>query len=137
MMEQPQFIGRAEPEVKMILSQLFPKAIIRTQVPITELISSEDAQFLDQEFKNHKCDITVETLDQFLVVEVNYSHKEKAARKWSYVFAPMLKKSGKISVTIDDYDCTHLFQKGVQGHKITWGDHHDVINQLEKAGVNP
>ena len=136
-MSNSQFIGRAEPEVQMILSQLFPKAFIQTQVPITELIFPEDTAFLDQEFKNHKCDMTVQTANQYLVVEVNYGHKEKAAKKWSNVFAPMLKKTGKISVTIDDYDCTHLFKKGTQGHKITWNDYTDVINQLEKAGVKP
>lgn len=134
-MSQPQFIGRAEPEVQLILSRIFPNAIIKIQVPITELILPEETAVLDQEIKNHKCDITVQTGTQYLVIEVNYGHKEKAAIKWSKIFGPALKRTGKIGVTIDDYDCTHLFQKGVAGHKMTWDDWHDVINQLQKAGV--
>ena len=134
-MNNPQFIGRAEPEVQLILSRLFPKAIIKTQVPITELILPEEAAVLDQEVLNHKCDLTVQTGNQYLVVEVNYGHKEKAAIKWSKIFAPSLKRTGKIAVTIDDYDCTHLFKKGINGHTMTWDDFHDVINQLQKAGV--
>jgi len=140
MITSPQFIGRSEPEVKTILSHLFPKGVIQTQVPITDLILQEDTKFLDQELKNHKCDITLQTLNQqqqYLVIEVNYSHKEKAAKKWNKIFAPMILKAKKIPVTIDDYDCIHLFQKGQQGHQIIWDDYHDVINQLQKAGVNP
>ena len=135
MMGSVSFIGRAEPEVELILSKLFPKAIIQTQVPITELILPEEAAVLDQEVLNHKCDMTVQTGNQYLVVEVNYGHKEKAARKWSEIFGPALKRTHKIPVTIDDYDCTHIFQKGMYGHKMTWMDFTDVINQLEKAGV--
>ena len=134
-MSNPQFIGRAEPEVQLILSRLFPKAIIKTQVPITELILPEEAAVLDQEVLNHKFDLTVETGNQYLVGEVNYGHKEKAARKWRKIFAPALKRTKKIAVTFDDYDCTHLFKKGINGHTMTWDDFHDVINQLQKAGV--
>ena len=70
-----------------------------------------------------------------MVIEVNYGHKEKAAIKWSKIFGPALKKTHKTAVTIDDYDCTHLFQKGPNGHKMTWDDYIDVINQLKKCGV--
>ena len=137
LLSDSQFIGRAEPEVQMILSKLFPKAIIKTQVPITQLILPEEAAVLDQEVLNHKCDMTVQTANQYLVVEVNYAHKEKAAKKWRKIFAPALKRTGKIAVTIDDYDCIHLFKKGTHGHKMTWEDYQDVINQLIKAGVKP
>ena len=92
-MSNPQFIGRAEPEVQLILSRLFPKSIIKTQVPITELILPEEAAILDQEVLNHKCDLTVETGNQYLVGEVNFGHKEKAAIKWRKIFVPALLKT--------------------------------------------
>ena len=102
-MSQPQFIGRSEAEVKMILSRLFPNSIIKTQVPITELILPEEAEILDQEILNHNCDLTVQTGNQYMVCEVNYGHKEKAAIKWRKIFSPSLKRTGKIAVTIDDF----------------------------------
>jgi len=138
MTQQPEFIGRAEPEVKMILSRLFPKGIIKTQVPITKLIYPEDVVFMDEEFRNHKCDMTLETPDQYLVVEVNYKHKEKAASKWRRTFAPDLIRNGKIPVTIDNYDCTDkglFYLNSKKEHELSWDDFRDVINQLEKAGV--
>lgn len=132
------FIGRGEEEVKNVLQALFPKAKIEAQVPIEKLISSNDYRFLDQEIKNHKFDLVVYLGRSTLVVEVNYKHKEKAAKKWSNIFVRNLINSGKIPITIDDYNCDYLFSdsKRLKNNK-KWGVFIDVINELERQGIAP
>jgi len=76
-----------------------------------------------------------------IVVEINYKHKEKAARKWHNVFIPLLINSGFDYLTINDYDCRKrglFYLDGDQQHEqITWEDFRDVIDALEMAGMAP
>jgi len=73
-----------------------------------------------------------------IIVEVNFKHGEKAARKWLRIFVPLIKKYGRIPVTIDDHDCRHLFQlDNHRQHRLKWDDFRDIIDSLEKAGVKP
>ena len=132
------FIGRGENEVKKILGILFPRANISAQVPIELLIKSEQYRFLDQEIKNHKFDLVVYNGPNVLVVEVNYKHKEKAAKKWSNIFTNLLVDASKIPVTIDDYNCEYLFSDSVKlKKKNPWGSYIDVIRELQRQGINP
>lgn len=132
------FIGRGENEVKKILELLFPKANVSVQVPIVLLIKSEDYKQLDQEIKNHKFDLVVYNGPNTLVVEVNYKHKEKAAKKWSNIFTNLLINAFKTPVTIDDYNCEYLFSDSKRlKQKNPWGSYIDVIRELQRQGINP
>jgi len=132
------FIGRGENEVKKILGILFPRANISAQVPIELLIKSEQYRQLDQEIKNHKFDLVVYNGPHVLVVEVNYKHKEKAAKKWSNIFTNLLINAHKTPVTIDDYNCEYLFSDSKRlKQKKPWGPYLDIIRELERQGINP
>ncbi len=132
------FIGRGENEVKKIFELLFPRSNISIQVPIELLIKSEDYKQLDQEIKNHKFDLVVYNGPNVLVVEVNYKHKEKAAKKWSNIFTNLLINSHKTPVTIDDYNCEYLFSDSKRlKQKNPWGSYIDVIRELQRQGINP
>lgn len=133
-----QFIGRGEDEVKKILQGLFPKANVVAQVPISSLISSSDYNHLDQEIKNHKFDLVVYVGFQTLVVEVNYKHKEKAAKKWRQIFTNLLVNNGKLPITIDDYNCEYLFSDSKKLKKQNpWGSYIDIIRELQRQGITP
>ena len=137
-MSDSKFIGRGENEVKKILGILFPRANISAQVPIELLIKSEDYKLLDQEIKNHKFDLVVYNGPNTLVVEVNYKHKEKAAKKWSNIFTNLLINSFKIPVTIDDYNCEYLFSDSKKlKQKNPWGSYIDIIREHQRQGINP
>ncbi len=132
------FIGRGENEVKKILEALFPKSNVSAQVPIERLIDPRVYCKLDQEIKNHKFDLVVYNGPFTLVVEVNYKHKEKAAKKWSNIFTNLLIDSQKVPVTIDDYNCEYLFSDSVRlKKKKPWGSYIDVIRELERQGITP
>lgn len=132
------FIGRGEEEVKSILHKLFPNALIGMQVPIQKLIKTEDFLQLDEEFQKHKCDLVVYNGPDIMVIEVNYKHKEKAAKKWSNVFSKLLVDGNKIPVTIEDYNCEVLFSDSKQlRKKHPWGSFIDVIRELERQGITP
>lgn len=134
-------IGRAEPEVKLILTELLSPELIRTQVPLHTVISPGEYSLLDKEIKQHKFDMVVYRENQpKLIVEVNYKHGEKAAIKWRRIFSPMIKKLKNpcaIPVTIDDYECLTLFKHTKTNHtKLRKSDYQDVINALQLAGVS-
>jgi len=139
------FVGRGEKVVLTVLQRLFLSSEAWTQFPIVDLVSKENAEQYGEEFSQHKCDIVIKVKNskdsiETLAVEVNYKHKEKAAKKWSNTFAPDLLNNNKIPVTVDDYDCRkkgvfHLNSK--KEHVLSWNDFRDVIDQLEKAGVEP
>lgn len=132
------FIGRGEEDVKRILQGLFPKANVIPQVSISTLISPSDYNRLDQEIKNHKFDLVVYVGFNTLVVEVNYKHKEKAAKKWRQIFTNLLVDNGKLPVTIDDYNCEYLFSDSKKLlKKNPWGPTIDVIRELIRQGINP
>jgi len=131
------FIGRGENEVKKILQALFPNADISAQVPIELLIRMKDFEILDQEFKNHKFDLVLYNGPNILVIEVNYKHKEKAAKKWSNIFTNLIINNGKIPVTIEDYNCEFLFSDSKRlTQKNPWGPYLDVIRELARQGIN-
>lgn len=133
-----QFIGRAEPEVLEILKQIYPNTLIIPQYPIRKLIPFSWYNGLGEETKKHKFDFVVFT-HTLLVIEVNYKHGEKAAKKWRQIFAPMIKELSNpcaIPVTIDDYECLTLFKHTRTNHtKLRKSDYTDVINALQTARV--
>jgi len=132
------YIGRAEPEVLEILKQIYPNTLIISQYPIRQLIHWSLYNELGEEIQKHKFDFVVCT-NSWLVIEVNYKHGEKAAKKWRQIFAPMineLKFPCAIPVTIDDYECLSLFKHTKTNHtKLRKSDYQDVINALSIAGV--
>ncbi len=131
------FIGRGENEVKSILQKLFPYGRIAAQVPIINLVQSSDYNILDQEIKNHKFDLVVYNGPNVLIVEVNYKHKEKAAKKWRQIFTNILINNGKIPITISDYNCEYLFSDSKKLlKKNPWGSHIDVIRELQSQGIS-
>ena len=133
-----QFIGRAERHVGKILRHLFPEMSVSTQMPLWTAISDEDFLNLGEEFKKHKFDFVMYNGPMTIVIEVNYKHGEKAAQKWSDVFAPLIRKAGKIPVTIEDYNCEVLFSDSLRdSNVIPWGAYIDVIRELERNHVGP
>lgn len=131
------FIGRGEREAKEILQKLFPKAAIGIQVPIQRLIRTDDFLTLDQEFLQHKHDIVVYNGSNILVIEINYKHKEKAAKKWT-IFSKMLIDNNCLPITIDDYNCELLFCDSKRLRKKNpWGAYIDIIRELQRQGITP
>lgn len=139
MLSQPQFIGRGEVLSKNILAKLLDCRYIDAQVNIRSLIGWMQYDMLDSEIKKHNFDLVIgRNRAKDIVVEVNYKHKEKAARKWRQIFVPLLQKAGCDYMTIDDYDCRSLFKlNSKKEHARSWDDERDVIDALEKAGVKP
>jgi len=132
------FIGRGEMEVKQILQLLFPKAAIGMQVPLERLISTNEFLALNDEVQKHKFDLVVYNGPNIMVIEVNYKHKEKAAQKWSNIFVNLIVNANKIPITIDDYNCEHLFTDSETAKKKKpWGSYIDVIRELERQGIKP
>ena len=131
------YIGRGELIASKILFRLIECVGLQGQVNIQKIILPEDYAILDQEVKNHNFDFIMRrTTQPDVVIEINYKHKEKAARKWSKIFIPLIEKAGYDYMTIDDYDCRekgifHLDSKN--RHKHSWDDYRDVIDSLEKA----
>lgn len=137
-MSQEQFIGRGEKEIQKILQGLFPKGEVSTQVPLYSLIKDEDYEILDQEIKNHNFDLVLYLGLNVLVIEVNYKHGEKAAKKWSEIFTPLLLKAERTPVTIDDYNCEFIFSDSKRlKEKKPWGSYIDIIRELERNHVGP
>lgn len=132
------FIGRAEPEVKFILNRLLAPKIILEQVLLYYLIPKSEYEILDKEIKQHKFDLVVHKQDgKKIVVEVNYKHKEKAAKKWRIIFEPMLQKYGHETLTIKDYECESLFKPlDYSKHKLSWDDTIDVCNALKLSNIS-
>ena len=136
------FIGRGEVIASKILFRLVDCVGLQGQVNIQNIILPEDYAILDQEVKNHNFDFIMRrTSKPDVVIEINYKHKEKAAKKWSKIFIPLIEKAGYDYMTIDDYDCRKrgLFWLNSKGKHlaITWDDYRDVIDSLETAGINP
>ena len=128
------FTGRGEIRTVEILCKLFPKSEILLQVPIKNLISEESYKKLGQEYKKHKHDIVIMTPNP-IIIEVNYKHGSIASKKWQ-VYKTCLEEECHNTVTIDDNECLSLFQLNGD-HTNTWQDYIDIINALEKSGVNP
>lgn len=126
------FVGRAEKEVQFILNRLLAPKIILEQVPLYYLIPKVEYEILDKEIKQHKFDLAVHKHNgKKIIVEVNYKHGEKAARKWSEIFEPMLRKNEHETLVINDYECDYLFKpQDYSEHKLTFGDFQDVINAM-------
>ncbi len=128
------FIGRAEKQVKQILQEIYPQNLIVQQFPIKKLISYQLFRTLNEEIQKHSFDMVVHT-PRKLIVEVNYKHGEKAARKWRQIFAPMIKKIDDLPVTVDDYECDSIFRHDINSTKpLNKADYTDVINALKLAG---
>ena len=145
-MSESQFIGRGELLVKKILFRLVECIGVQGQVPLNSIVLPEDYAILDQEVKNHKFDLVIRrTHEKDVVVEVNYKHKEKAARKWRQIFTPLIENAEYDYVTIDEWDCRSSLEKTLglfhlnskKEHTRSWNDERDVIDALEKAGVQP
>jgi len=134
-----EFIGRAEPEVFKILSDIYPNILIIPQYPIRKLIPRSWYNRLSAENKKHKFDFIVFT-ESPLLVEVNFCHKEKAAIKWRRIFVPLieeLENPKAIPVLIKDYECLTLFKHTNTNHKpLVKQDYQDVLMALTMAGVS-
>ena len=131
------FIGRGEIETQKILQALFPNSTIAAQVPIEKLIKLEDFEQLDEEFQKHNCDLVLYDGPFILVIEVNYKHKEKAAKKWN-IFEKLLTKAERIPITINDYNCEYLFSDSARlKKKMPWGSYYDIIRELDRQGITP
>lgn len=132
------FIGRAETEVQSILTNLLSPQLIRTQVPLFTVIGADEYELLDKEIKQHKFDMMVYRGHQpKVIVEVNYKHGEKAAKKWREIFDPMLKKYGYEILLIHDYECDYLFKpQDYTKHKSSWNDVIDVCIALKLCQIS-
>jgi len=131
------FIGRAEPQTKLILSRLLSPDIIKIQVPLYTLIPILEFNLLDPEVQKHKFDMVLYKKNTpHLIVEVNFKHGEKAAKKWRTIFKPLLEKYHHQTLTIDDYECSSLFKpQDYTTHILSWDDIQDVCNALKTQHI--
>lgn len=135
-MPDERFIGRGENLIKQLLTNPFDVLEIKSQVPISHLISSEDFGFFDEEIQKHKFDLVIwrKNNKPTIAVEVNYHHGEKADRKSNNIFEPVLEKNGVKLWRIDDYECHSLFKQNGKGmHKKTTADIRDILNSFDLA----
>ncbi|MBI5697868.1 MAG: DUF2726 domain-containing protein [Thaumarchaeota archaeon] len=133
------FIGRGENRVKHVLRCLFKdQAIVMSQVPIQNIINKEDFEILGSEYNQHKFDLVVVFTNgrPSIVVEVNYKHGAKSVQKWNDIFYPDIRNAGKIPLTIEDRECTSLFDTAEE-RPVTWGDFEDVIGALKLVRIQP
>jgi len=141
-MSESQYIGRGELIAKKILVKLLKPVNVKPQVPLEALTLAKEFAILDPEIKKHKFDFVFFCTDRkSIVIEINYRHKEKAARKWHNVFIPLLINSGFDYLAINDYDCRKRGLFWLSSEKehadITWDDFRDVIDALDIAGIYP
>jgi len=141
-MSESKYIGRGELIAKKILVKLLKPMNVRAQVSLESLTHANEFAILDPEIKKHKFDFVFFCLDRkSIVVEINYHHKEKAARKWNNIFIPLLINSGFDYLAINDYDCRNgglFWLDKVKKHDVvTWKDFKDVIDALDVAGIKP
>ncbi len=141
-MSDQKYIGRGEKLTKKILLRLINCIGIQEQVNIKQVVMPEDFEVLDPEVQNHNFDLVLRRNGgKDIVIEVNYKHKEKAASKARQIFEPLCISAGYEYVTIDDYDCRKrgiFWLNSERKHLVvTWEDFRDLIDSLEKSGVNP
>jgi len=141
-MSDSKYIGRGEEISKQIFLKLIDLKAIMAQVGIRFVAQPEDYKILDPEVQQHKFDLVLlSKKGKKIVVEINYHHKEKAAKKWHNIFIPILQKAGYDFVTVNDWDCRQhgLFwlDSKKEHPKITWDDYRDIIDALEIAGITP
>lgn len=131
------FIGRAEKEVEEILTRLLLPDLIRVQVSLKEIINTSEFYILGKEVQKHIFDLLVVRRDKpDIIVEINYKHKEKAAKKWREIFEPLLKKHGYDILLIHDYECDYLFKpQDYIKHILSYNDMIDVINALKTQKI--
>lgn len=113
-MSSNQFIGKGEVLTGEFLKILFPNYSVIPQFPIRRIFFRDllGWNILSTEVQKHNFDFLVSNteLKKYYAIEVNYKHKEKAAKKWRNIFVPILLKNGIIPVAINDYDCKRLFK---------------------------
>jgi len=141
-MSESKYIGRGEWITKKVLLRMINCIGIQEQVNIKHIILPEEYELLDPEVQQHNFDLVLKRNGgKDIVIEVNYKHKEKAAQKARLIFEPLVNQAGFEYVTIDNWDCRPrgLFWLNTQKKHliITWEDFRDVMDSLEKAGVNP
>jgi len=141
-MSESKYIGRGELIAKKILVKLLKPVNVRAQVPLESLSLAKEFEILDPEIKKHNFDFVLFCINRkSIVVEINYRHKEKAARKWHNIFIPLLINSGFDYLAINDYDCRKRGLFWLDSKKehgiVTWDDFKDVIDALEIAGIAP
>ena len=136
--EDTPYIGRGESLAKLILSNLLRNVTIKQQVHVSNLVSKEDYNSLDEVYQKHKFDLVIYRSDTIIVIEVNYKHGDILCKKWNRIFEPLLRKNKIIPVTIDDYNCRNLFKLDAKKqHSLTWDDYRDVIDSLQMANIHP
>jgi hypothetical protein len=134
------FIGKGEVKAVLILGKLFPSKPIQIQAPISSLIPKSQSKFLGEEYYKHKHDIVFWTQNQehCVVCEVNLKHGSIAHKKWNNVYKPHLEACKILTMTIDDNECTSLFNQPSNDGSYpipTWSDYIDVINALNEHNI--
>ena len=128
-----EYIGRGEKLCYKILKNPWGINGVTPQVNITRLLPPDECALLDEEILKHNFDfLAIRQNLRFIVIEVNYKHKEKAARKARQIFKPLLEKYDYDYMTIDDWDCMSIFKPH---SKPTYDDIIDMTNQFKKAGI--
>ncbi len=127
------FIGRGERLVSKLLQNPFGISHLTPQVNIRTILPSHIYESLDEEIQKHNFDFiaTRRNLPN-LIIEVNYKHGEKAARKARTIFKPLAEENGYDYLTIDDYECLTLFKEF--GHP-TYQDVIDLVFAFKTAGI--
>jgi len=144
-LSESKYIGRGEVLTENILYRLLQVMGITPQVNIEKIVLDEDYEILDQEIKNHNFDFVMSAVGTSrkngVVIEVNYKHKEKAAKKWRQILVPMIERAGYLYLTINHWDCRKRGLFWLNSKKehpvVTWDDVRDIIDALETAGIHP
>jgi len=135
------YVGRGERLTKKILLKLIPCVGIESQVNIKKIVSKEDFDFMDQELKNHNFDFVLRRLhEKDIVIEVNYHHREKIAKKLRTIFVPMVIHANCEYIEINDWECNPrglFWLNSKKEHPVTWLDYTDIINALQTCNIQP
>ena len=141
LLNENKFVGRGEVLAKKIIMKLIDCVGIQQQVNIKNIVSKEEYDFFDEEIQNHNHDLVLRRVHgKDIVIEVNYKHKEKAARKYRQIFIPAIKDAGYLYLEINDWDCDPhglFYLNSNNVHVDSWLDYADVINALMTCKIKP
>lgn len=114
---------------------------IESQVNIKKIVKKEDYDFFDEELQNHNFDFVLRRLHgKDIVIEINYKHGEKIARKLRSIFVPAVIDANCEYLEINDWDCNPrglFWLNSKKEHPVSWQDFIDVINALMTCGIKP
>lgn len=126
------FIGRGEKTAKTILETVFPSAIMYTQVPIIQMISTSVYDFYDPVHQKSSVDIVMEWRNKVYGIRIQDKHHTGAisSRKDSIQRKDM-EDNGVIVIDIFEREAPNLFK-----NTLNYKSYLEVLLPMQKAMEN-